>query len=151
MNNKGFTLIELILVIAILAILALISTPNVIKIINKNKVDDYNSTIDSILQATKLYVADNRYDLSFDKKCSDIGVTEIVTEIKVLGDNSSPGLIDEKYLQSPIKNYCTDKDFTDEELKNIVISVTLNCNTKQFSYAMSNNNTIFKGKIDSCS
>jgi len=31
MNNKGFTLIEMIMVIAILAMLAVLTTPNVIK------------------------------------------------------------------------------------------------------------------------
>ena len=40
MNNKGFTLIEMIMVIAILAMLAVLTTPNVIKMINKNKADN---------------------------------------------------------------------------------------------------------------
>ena len=56
MNNKGFTLIEMIMVIAILAMLAVLTTPNVIKMINKNKADNYNSVIDSIVSSCDLYV-----------------------------------------------------------------------------------------------
>ena len=66
MNNKGFTLIELIMVITILTMVGLIATPNVIKFIKQNKVDNYNNTIDSIIEASKLYVSENRNDLNFE-------------------------------------------------------------------------------------
>ena len=46
MNNKGFTMIELIMVIMIIALLALLSAPNIIKMINRNKRENYNDTID---------------------------------------------------------------------------------------------------------
>ena len=60
MNNKGFTLIEMIMVIAILAMLAVLTTPNVIKMINKNKADNYNSVIDYIVSSCDLYVSYKR-------------------------------------------------------------------------------------------
>ena len=44
MNNKGFTLVELILVISVLAMLALLSTPSITRMIEQNKVNNYNST-----------------------------------------------------------------------------------------------------------
>ena len=69
MNNKGFTLIEMIMVIAILAMLAVLTTPNVIKMINKNKADNYNSVIDSIVSSCDLYVSDKRYELRFNNTC----------------------------------------------------------------------------------
>jgi len=130
MNNKGFTLIELIMVIAILAMLALLSTPNVISLINKNKVDNYNSTIDSILEAAELYVSNHRYDLNFKDaggnsvSCTPEDTFDIYTNV-VLGD-----LINSKSLTNPVKNFCTDENIPHD----LNIKITLSCKTKNFSY-----------------
>jgi len=133
MNNKGFTLIELIMVIALLAIIGLLSVPNIIKMINKNKVDNYNSTIDSIIEATKLYVSDNRYSLTFkdNDNCTPGSTGNISTTIPL------SNLITSKNIKESVKNFCTD-----ENIKNTTeIKVTLNCSTKQFSYDIQYNDT----------
>ena len=127
MNNKGFTLIELILVISVLAMIALLSAPNVIKMLEKNKADNYNSTIDSIIEAAEIYVSDNRYNdsmLHFNTSCN-LTESDIIEGYITLKD-----LINSKDITSPVKNFCTDEEFN-EETK---IIVTLDCNTKQYNY-----------------
>lgn len=59
MNNKGFTLIELIGVILILALLAIIVFPNILSSISKNEktLDEDNKKL--IIANAKEYVGDN--------------------------------------------------------------------------------------------
>lgn len=126
MDNKGFTLIELILVISVLAMIGLLSIPNIVKMLEKNKVDNYNGTIDSIRKAAELYASDNRYELDFDSefcKPTDTNSKNIVANITL------QTLIDSKDISSSIKNFCTDKDIN----VNTGIRIILNCGTKQFS------------------
>ena len=127
MNNKGFTLIELIVVVAIIALLSLVLTPNVISLINKNKVNSYNDTIKSIEMAAASYVSDNRYSL---------GITCTNNEKYV----SLQTLVKTGALTSIPTNPCTNSDFVDTE----EVKITYNCNTKEYSY-------YFKDKIDKCS
>lgn len=127
MNNKGFTLIEMIMVIAILAMLAVLTTPNVIKMINKNKVDNYNSVIDSVVKACDLYTSDNRYELNFNGTCSaDYEATPTVSTSITLQD-----LVNSKDISTPIRNECTNEELSYDTIK---ITITLDCKTKNFSY-----------------
>lgn len=127
MNNKGFTLIEMIMVIAILAMLAVLTTPNVIKMINKNKADNYNSVIDSIVSSCDLYVSDNRYKLRFNNTCSgDYEATPNVSTSITLKD-----LVNSKDISTPIRNECTNEELNYDTIK---ITITLDCKTKNFSY-----------------
>lgn len=139
MNNKGFTLIELIMTIMIIAMLALFATPNVIKMINQNKVDNYNAVIDSIKEAASLYAADNRYDLPFSGSCTP-GSTNVISANVTIGT-----LIDSKALKAntkdstendTIENPCT-KDIISRDT---VITIKLNCSTKNFSYDIDETN-----------
>lgn len=127
MNNKGFTLIELIVVVAIIALLSLVLTPNVISLINKNKVNSYNDTIKSIEMAAATYVSDNRYGL---------GITCTDNEKKV----TLKTLVEAGALTSIPTNPCTNGNFVDTE----EVTITYYCNTKEYSY-------YFKDKIDECS
>ena len=130
MNNKGFTLIEMIMVIAILAMLAVLTTPNVIKMINKNKADNYNSVIDSIVSSCDLYVSDKRYELRFNNTCS--GDYEATPDIS-----------------TPIRNECTNEELNYDTIK---ITITLDCKTKNFSYKiedLSNKHFIRKNDVTS--
>lgn len=131
MNNRGFTLIELIVVVAIIALLSLVLTPNVISLINKNKVNSYNDTIKSIEMAAASYVSDNRYSLGITCPDSATKVTKIVT---------LQTLVKTGALTSIPTNPCTNSDFVDTE----EVRITYNCNTKEYSY-------YFKDKIDKCS
>lgn len=145
MNNKGFTLIEMIMVIAILAMLAVLTTPNVIKMINKNKADNYNSVIDSIVSSCDLYVSDNRYELSFNNTCSgDYEATPNVSTSITLKD-----LVNSKDISTPIRNECTNEELNYDTIK---ITITLDCKTKNFSYKIedtSNKHFIRKNDVTS--
>ena len=61
LNNKGFTLVEVIAVVGIITMLALILIPNVTKLINKQKKNSEDSIKNTILVAAEEYVNDNRY------------------------------------------------------------------------------------------
>lgn len=145
MNNKGFTLIEMIMVIAILAMLAVLTTPNVIKMINKNKADNYNSVIDSIVSSCDLYVSDKRYELRFNNTCSgDYEATPNVSTSITLKD-----LVNSKDISTPIRNECTNEELNYDTIK---ITITLDCKTKNFSYKIedpSNKHFIRKNDVTS--
>ena len=130
MNHKGFTLIELILVIAIIALLSLVFTPNVLNLINKNKTDAYNATIDTVISAAENYIANNRYNdvvLNNIKKCDGTGF-----------DIALNTLVDSGDLSKIPKDMCTD-----ELLSNTSVTVTFDCSKKEFSYK-------FLDKIENC-
>lgn len=62
MNKKGFTLIEILAVITILAILGLVTIPIISNSIEKSKKKAYRETINSIIESTKIYRANNDYE-----------------------------------------------------------------------------------------
>lgn len=142
MNNKGFTLIEIIIVIAIIALLALLITPNAISMINKNKFDNYKNLQDSIRRATDSYLSDKRYEIiyydSFDKyekednetSCNGLEDKDVYTKITL------KTLVNGNYLSegsNEITNPCSNEkiDLTKE------IRVALDCKTKKFTYDIS--------------
>lgn len=115
MNKKGFTLIELLMVIVIIAIISMILIPNVINMISTNKQKSCESLKKNIISATKLYVNENKYDLSFT--CDNtikIPISKLIETGKIYGD-----------IKNPINN---------DDLTNKEVSVTFNCQTKQFTY-----------------
>lgn len=75
MNNKGFTLIELVATIALLAVISVISFVSINAVITESKVKDCESLVNNIKSATKEYVSDNRYNSSFNK--NDITIDKL--------------------------------------------------------------------------
>lgn len=155
MNNKGFTLIELIIVIALLAVIALLTTPNIIKMLEKNKIDNYNNTIDAIIEAAELYVSNNKYNLSFKDSeynsdyCSPSDTKDVYAYITL------QHLIDSKDIKGEVKNYCTNGEVYPDEIS---IKIILNCKTRNFSYELYDAGDSFFSddnsqiiKIDDCS
>ena len=133
MNNKGFTLIEVIMVVAIIAVLAILFTPNVIYLMNKNDLNVYNNTISTIEHAAENYVSDNRYITSVVKvKCPVTSVADRQFTV-TLGT-----LYDTGYL-TKIRNTTCNKNsnltFKDDD----IVTVKFDCTTKQFSYKFSKN------------
>lgn len=61
LNNKGFTLIEVLAVIAIIAILGIIAVPSVIKTINNGKDASYNILVDDIKIAGQQLIEELEY------------------------------------------------------------------------------------------
>jgi type IV pilus assembly protein PilA len=81
-NNKGFTLVELMAVIVILAIIVSIAVPSSIAISNKIKTKMYNTKVDMIIDAAKLYGQDNSSVVSSENNPCQNPVT-----VKTLMDN----------------------------------------------------------------
>ena len=88
MNNKGFTLIELLVSIALIAIISLIITPTITNVIKNNKIESCKKLFDSVEQAAKTYVSDNRYNITnaFSEcsatKISNTGCSITASELK---------------------------------------------------------------------
>ena len=84
LNNKGFTLIEILAVVIILSIITAIMVPSVNYLIDKNKEDNYKQLEKNILNATKIYLSDNRYNINLDygiSLCEDREVEENIASI----------------------------------------------------------------------
>lgn len=107
MNNKGFTLIELIATIALLGIIAIISFVSISGVIKKSKVNDCENLVMNVKSAVKEYVSDNRYNFTSNN-------TFIIT-----GDV----LINNKYLRGPIVNPFSNSEFNPGDIR---MSVELN-------------------------
>lgn len=123
MNNKGFTLVELVAVIALLAIIAIISFVSINEVLERSKVSDCESLVRNIKSATKEYVSDNRYNFTSNSSF----------------DITANTLISGNYLSSPITN-----PFTKEEIdaNDIIIKIELNND-------YSTKNVVVKNKDDS--
>ena len=124
MNKKGFTLIETIMVIAILALLMLILVPNVIVLINKNNIKSCHNLEDSIINATKMYVTNNKYELGFS--CNETKSLKIQDLV-----NSGDLKISDNKLTNPVDNSSISLENT--------INIKYNCNNKEFTYEFSLN------------
>lgn len=53
-NNKGFTLIELLAVIVVLAIIMVIATQQISKVLKKNAVESFQSSLDVVVRQAKM-------------------------------------------------------------------------------------------------
>ena len=126
------------MIISVLAMIALLSTPNVLKMIEKNKADNYNNTIDAIVKAAELYASNNRYSLAFDGGCTpnDPDTKNITATIML------ETLINNKDISSPVKNSCTDEEIPNDT----EIEIILNCGSRQFSYDIEVDGTVLKRK-----
>ena len=131
MNNRGFTLIELIATIALLSIITIISFVSINAVIEQSKLNDCHSLVGSIKSAASDYVSDHRYKRSFTNTVSGGKVTITAST-----------LVSGKYLSSPIVN-----PFTKEEIapSNISIEIILNND-----YTVSDSNIISPNVLREC-
>lgn len=133
MNNRGFTLIELIVTIALLALISTISVSVIGNIRGKHNVNSYYELLKNVESAAKLYVTDNSYNLksidsSINIKCPNNNTFTI----------SLQQLVDNGYLTTDnngIKNF----DGNTLTLSENKVTVTYDCTKKNFTYKIDKN------------
>lgn len=111
LNNKGFTLIEILAVVIILSVLIVIMVPSVNYLIDKNKEDNYKSLKAGIISAAKVYLSDNRYNITLS-----YGDTLCDTDEENIASIAGNTLKDSKL---PIKLLIDSKDLTTNSEGNI--------------------------------
>lgn len=98
LNNKAFTLVELLGVIVVLSLLILLVIPKITSSV-KNKTEEIDeTTYDIIIRATELYLYDNS---------SSYEANEGITYCIPLTNLTNNG-----YLEAPIKNFKDSIDIT---------------------------------------
>ncbi len=111
MNNKGFTLVELLVSVALLAIISLIITPTIMGVIKDNKIESCKKLFSSTEEAAKVYVSENRYGT-------------------IPGSIKASELKNKGYLTNSTINQLTKTDIS----SNITVTITFNTTTKKFKY-----------------
>ena len=95
-NNKGFSLVELIVVVAIMAVLMAVLVPTLVRNVEKTRVQKDKSAISEVREAVVLALADEEF---LDAKPSNDGATATDSKITIadLFDDSdaSKALADE--------------------------------------------------------
>ena len=125
MKKKGFTLIELLAVIMVLAIIALISTPIILKVIEKAERGSFEDSAYGILDAARLYYA----DINLDEK----GKEETFTfpednKLKLSGKKPATGKVvldEDGKIELAISNgkWCAIKEKEKEKIKVVDYSI----------------------------
>lgn len=146
MNNKGFTLIEVLAVIVILSVLTAIMVPSVNYIINMNKENNYEDLKSGFIQATKVLFSDYRYEVSVIGSCDSLDEQKEL-EISSVGDYNLTNLIGASRV--PIQVLVDENNVSVNQAGNIVdprntkqvldlnesyILVKYQCKTKDFRY-----------------
>ena len=81
-NNKGFTLVELIVVVAILAVITVVVAPQYLEYVEKSRIGTDENTIGEVAHVAEItWVEKKAGDDSF-------GTSEITVNVKVEGDGT---------------------------------------------------------------
>lgn len=114
MNNRGFTLIELMAVITILVVLSLIIVPIVDKNVKRSKDDMYKIQIENIRMAGVGYFSDNINSRPVINDYCSVSLDTLVSDGYINDDVTNPKTgesFGELYIQ--IKNVGTNRDVFD--------------------------------------
>lgn len=128
MNNKGFTLIELIATIALLAVISIISFVSINSVVEKNKISNCETLVSNIEIAAKEYISDNRYNI--ERKNLRINISILINGNYLSGDVIDP-FTDKRIGTGYIYVYVyLNDDYTvnSVDVKN-ASNVTINCDS----------------------
>lgn len=126
-NNKGFSLIELIIVIAIMAVLVAIIAPNLTKYLGKSKASTDKKNLDEILTQVQTCISD--YESSDDSSGNPHGYVLSSGTLTVEWDNTglkSTGITDfDDLIKSAITSSTKSKEVTSGTGEYAKVTVTL--------------------------
>lgn len=134
MNNKGFTMVELVATIALLSVIMIISFVSINAVIDNSEINECNALVSNIKSATKEYFSDNRYNLdNISGYKVDNNDKKYEINVSVLTSNN--------YLTSDIVNPFDDEKLNTDDIK---INVELNDNytIKEIIVKNSSNNEV---------
>ncbi len=101
MNNKGFSLVELIIVIAIMAILIVVLAPQYLKYVEKSRVSSDQTTIVEYINAMQVVAADPDINLVSTKSYSITaasGTAAITVSDDLKTELKNNGMLDDEAL-----------------------------------------------------
>ena len=145
LNKNGYTLVELLAVVVILSVLLAIMIPSVNYLIDINKENNYKNLKESILGAAKMYMSDNRYNITLDYQdegglCVSGETEEDVYEINnVVIENkiTLQILVDNNYITTNKDgNIINPMDNTALDLTANYVEVKYQCSTKDYTYTL---------------
>lgn len=95
-DNKGFTLVELVIVVAILAILVGLLAPQYTKYVEKSRKAADASNMDEMVKVIKVYAADpvndlekGKYTITISDAGTKIKATEVATAVTIDKDSNT--------------------------------------------------------------
>ena len=127
-NNKGFTLVELVIVIAILAILVGLLAPQYTKYVEKSRKSADASNMDEMVKVVKVFAADPANEL----QAGDYIITMThASGTTLTGDHTAAGDALHTEMDESIPNWTTrntksQKWGTDGAATDIIATVTVN-------------------------
>ena len=84
LNNKGFTLVELLAVLVILIAISSIAIPTISSSLDRSKKKQYDSKVKLVVNAAELYVSDHRNNITGD---CDIMVSDLIKDNYIEADD----------------------------------------------------------------
>lgn len=134
MNQKGFTLVELLVTIAIVAIISGLVFPNLTNMISKNKTQKFEYYTNTLKEGAKLYVESYEDDIFYDEN-----ITCAILSY------------DELYSKSLIKNYSDSKITCNNE--KTFVKVTKQSNKYKYEVSVlctQNSKEVYKIETTGC-
>ena len=141
MNNKGFTLVEILAVVVILGMVMAIAIPNVSKLIKINEGNNYEQLKSTIMSAAKMYISDHKYEIVVNGSCSNpsdkisiskINTYDVIDDKLVISELVDDGNIKTDKVGNIIYPYDKEKKL---DLSNSYVIVKYNCKTRDYIYS----------------
>lgn len=113
MENKGFTLSELLVCLAILALVLVIAIPSIIGVVDRNKESQYEMVVNDIISSAEEYVQEHRneYVSSICQPDCKIQLQDLVNDGKFDRDLINPRTSEKfELVTSYVKVYFDNKE-----------------------------------------
>ena len=155
LDNRGFTLVEVLAVIVILGVLSTILVFSVTGLLKKGEEDNYNSLRNSIISAARVYISDKRSDIVLDStdKCdNDNRYRRIATvDGKVINSMLSVKILVDDKLLSTGEIVNPKKKGQKLDLNGSYVYVKYSCDTREYIYGCFDDDScssLFKSHLD---